>query len=267
MSDIHQPPNSGLVETPTATRNAAAFNPGNDDIFARVAVRYDRLCDIFSLFIHRIWKSRMAARIAAYPPGTILDVASGTGHIPLRVQRAIRKRCGAISPQKLLVTDLCPEMLAIARERLGDGDPWLEFAILDAHCLNEIESESIDLYSISFAMKICDRGPVLREAMRVLKPGGMFFCLEAARIPNEFLHAAYLIYIDWCLPIIGRLAANGDPSAYGYLLHGIHDFPSQTQLASEISLQGFENVRFENMTFGIVALHIARKPHRAIGRE
>ncbi len=96
--------------------------------------------------------------------------------------------------------------------------------------------------------------------MRVLRPGGALFCLEAARIPNGFLHAAYLNYMDWCLPVIGRLAANGDPAAYRYLLVGIHDFPSQTEFADEIRDNGFEAVSFENMTFGIVALHTARKP-------
>lgn len=264
MPGIQHRSDPKFAETPATPGNAAAFSPGTDNVFARVAGRYDQLCDIFSLYIHRIWKSRMAAKIAAHPAGTILDVASGTGHIPLRIQRIIGNRPGATPPEKLLVTDLCPEMLAIARAKLGDGDSWLEFAIMDAHRLDDVESNSIDLYSISFAMKICDRGQVLCEAMRILKPGGIFFCLEAARIPNNFLHAAYLKYMDWCLPVIGRLAANGDPAAYGYLLHGIHEFPSQARFADELAAHGFEDVSFENMTLGIVALHIARKPDRTL---
>jgi len=75
-----------------ATRNAAAFSGETDDVFARVAERYDRLCDVFSIFIHRIWKSRMAARIADEQAGLILDVASGTGDIPQRLQRILRGR-------------------------------------------------------------------------------------------------------------------------------------------------------------------------------
>ena len=243
-----------------ATRNAAAFSAETDDVFARVAERYDRLCDVFSLFIHRIWKSRMAARIADQQAGLILDVASGTGDIPQRLQRILRTRPDRTRPRRLLVTDRCPKMLAIARKKLATCDSNLEFLRLDAHGLNEIESGSVDLYSISFAMKICDRGRVLQEAMRVLKPGGTFYCLEAARIPNRFAHAAYLRYMDWCLPAIGRIAADGDSSAYDYLLRGIHDFPSQALFADELRSHGFENVSFENMTFGIVALHRGRKP-------
>lgn len=251
----------GSKEKAPATReNAASFSPREDNVFARVATRYDWLCDIFSLFIHRYWKARMAARMASHPARTILDVASGTGHIPLRLQALLRNRSGTPPPERLLVTDLCPEMLAVAREKLGDSDPWLEYGIVDAHSLEGIASNSVDLYSISFAMKICDRGPVLREAMRVLRPGGALFCLEAARIPSDILHAAYLKYMDWCLPAIGRLAANGDPAAYRYLLDGIHDFPSQAAFADEIRNHGFEAVSFENLTLGIVALHTARKP-------
>ncbi len=250
-----------------ATSNAADFSSETDDVFARVAGRYDRLCDIFSFFIHRIWKSRMANRIADEQASLILDVASGTGDIPRRLQRILRTRPDRARPNRLLVTDLCPEMLSIARKKLGSGDRYLEYAQLDAHALNEIESDSVDLYSISFAMKICDRSRVLHEAMRVLKPGGMFYCLEAARIPNRYVHAAYLTYMDWCLPAIGWLAADGDNSTYDYLLRGIHDFPSQKLFADELRSHGFEDVSFENMTFGIVALHAARKPHRAQAPE
>jgi ubiquinone/menaquinone biosynthesis C-methylase UbiE len=97
------------------------------------------------------------------------------------------------------------------------------------------------------------------EAFRVLKPGGRFYCLEAARIPFAPLHWLYLKYMDWCLPFIARVAVN-DPSAYNYLLRGIHEFPTQTEFADELRATGFEGVSFENLTFGIVALHRATKP-------
>ncbi|MCB9946642.1 MAG: ubiquinone/menaquinone biosynthesis methyltransferase [Rhodospirillaceae bacterium] len=239
-------------------RNAAAFSAAEDDVFARIAGRYDRLCDVFSLRIHRLWKSHMAARIADHAAGRILDVASGTGDIPLRVLRRLRHRTGEI--EHLIVSDLCPEMLAIARDKLSGTAANLEFALLDAHDLADVPSGSIDVYSISFAMKICDRERVLAEAMRVLKPGGRFLCLEAARIPATPIHRAYLAYMDWCLPLIGRLAADGDASAYAYLLRGIHEVPSQDALAAELQDCGFSDVRYDNLTLGIVAMHVGRKP-------
>jgi ubiquinone/menaquinone biosynthesis methyltransferase len=227
---------------------------GRDDVFARIAGRYDLLCDIFSLGIHRIWKSHMAARIAAHAGETVLDAASGTGHIPLRLlARGSR-------PGVLWVTDTCPQMLALARSRLAGAGEGLKFAVCDATNLEEFEAGTLDVYSISFGMKICDREKVVREAFRVLRPGGRFYCLEAARITFSPLHAAYLLYMDWCMPLIGRIAANGDASAYAYLLKGIHDFPDQEAFAAELRRAGFAPVAYRNLTLGIVALHEAVKP-------
>ena len=237
--------------------NAAAFDPADDNVFARIAGRYDRLCDLFSLGIHRLWKSRMAAEMARHPGGVVLDVASGTGDIPLRMMRRL-ERDGAPTPS-LWVTDICPEMLAIARSKLG-AYPGLTVAEADLHALGGFASGSVDLYSISFGMKICDRPRALAEAFRVLKPGGTFFCLEAARIVVPPLHALYLAYMRWCMPIIGRLATGGDPSAYVYLLKGVHDFPAQQDFCAEIASHGFRDVGYRNFSLGIVALHWATKP-------
>lgn len=236
----------------TGDTNAAEFDPAADDVFSRIAGRYDRLCDAFSLFAHRVWKSRIAELMAQEEAAAALDVASGTGDIPLRL---LRRR----PHQQILVTDICPQMLSRAEQRL-EARSNVTFRLLDAHHL-DLPDQSVDLYSISFGMKICDRARVLSEAYRVLRPGGTFFCLEAARIPFEPLHRAYLAYMNWCLPFIARVATGGDPSAYNYLLRGIHDFPNQQMFAAELERQGFKEVSFQNLTFGIVAIHRGLKPN------
>lgn len=237
-----------------AAGNAASFSPGRDNVFARIAGRYDRLCDVFSLGIHRLWKSHMAWRMAAHADETTLDVASGTGDIPYRMLRR------GPAPRTYWVTDICPEMLALAREKLSDAPNGVRFALCNAEHLADFGDATIDVYSISFGMKICDRRKVVAEAFRVLKPGGRFYCLEAARIPAGPLHAAYLAYMDWCMPLIGRLAASGDASAYEYLLRGVHGFPDQNAFVAELRNAGFASVSYTNLTFGIVALHEATKP-------
>ncbi len=239
--------------------NAAGFRAAADDVFARIASRYDLLCDLFSLCAHRVWKSHIARRIVATPGTLLLDVASGTGDIPLRVLR-YQARAGSAAAKKLLVTDLSPQMLAMARQKLRDAAATVEFQVLDACDLGAIQSNSIDVYSIAFGMKIMDRARVLSEALRVLKPGGTFYCLEAARIPVRWVHAAYLRYMDVCLPFIARIATGGDASAYNYLLQGVHEFPTQQRFAAQLQAAGFEAVSFENQTWGIVALHRAVKP-------
>jgi demethylmenaquinone methyltransferase / 2-methoxy-6-polyprenyl-1,4-benzoquinol methylase len=240
--------------------NAAAFDPARDNVFARIAHRYDRLCDLFSLRIHRLWKSRMAAAIAAHPGAVVLDAASGTGDIPLRVLRRLGDGRG--NGRTIWVTDLCPEMLALARAKL-EGHAAARIAIANVHALAEFPAGSVDLFSISFGMKICDRKRVLAEAFRVLKPGGTFFCLEAARITVAPLHALYLAYMRWCLPTIAKIATGGDASAYDYLVRGIHEFPDQRAFCAEMESFGFRDVTYRNMTLGIVALHEGTKPDAA----
>jgi ubiquinone/menaquinone biosynthesis C-methylase UbiE len=151
-------------------------------------------------------------------------------------------------------------MLAIARRKLAGHGDEVKIAVADVYALEAFPAASVDLFSISFGMKICDRRRVLAEAFRVLKPGGTFFCLEAARIPFAPLHALYLGYMRWCLPVIARIATGGDASAYDYLVRGIHEFPTQRDFCREMEGFGFRDVRYRNMTLGIVALHEGMKP-------
>ncbi|HXQ33859.1 MAG TPA: ubiquinone/menaquinone biosynthesis methyltransferase [Anaerolineales bacterium] len=236
--------------------NAADFHAQQDDVFGRIATRYDLLCDLFSLRIHRLWKRRVAALIAQEPWTCLLDAASGTGDVVLRVahQQVLQLE------QIVITSDISPQMLAIAQKRAGSLAASLDFRVLDAHSMPGIQSDSIDLYSISLGLKICDRSSVLRESMRVLRPGGRFISLEASNIVWPWLHRLYLMYMSLCMPLIGWVATGGDASAYRYLLKGIQEFPSAEMFAAELSSAGFEDVRFERLSFGIVAIHIARKP-------
>jgi ubiquinone/menaquinone biosynthesis methyltransferase len=236
--------------------NAASFDASRDDVFNRIASRYDLLCDLFSLFIHRSWKSRMARRILSLPWRSMLDVASGTGDIALRVVGNF----DAERDRTCIVSDICPAMLDIARRRAARLANAVQFQTLDAHRLATIETASIDLYSISLGMKICDRKLALAEAWRVLRPGGTFICLEASEIPVRLLHRAYLGYMKLCMPVVGWAATGGDSSAYGYLLKGVCGFPGAQAFADEITAQGFVDVKFERLSLGIVAIHSARKP-------
>src|ERR1700751_957345 len=156
--------------------NAASFDAVSDDVFSRIASRYDFLCDLFSLGIHRIWKRRMARRIASERWDNMLDVAAGTGDIALRVVRAL----GDTQGRNCVVSDLCPAMLEIAERRAGPIAGRMQFKVYDAHRLNEVADGSVDLYSISLGMKICDRMRALEQAWRVLKPGGALISLEAS---------------------------------------------------------------------------------------
>lgn len=236
--------------------NAAEFDTQRDDVFGRIASRYDLLCDLFSFGIHRLWKRRVAQVIAKEPWSRLLDCATGTGDIILRVLARREISQG----RQIIASDISPQMLAIAQKRLAVFNSSVELRVLDAHSMPELQAESIDLYSISLGLKICERKKVLREVLRLLRPGGRLVVLEASNISWRGLHHAYLYYMNLCMPVIGWIATRGDSSAYRYLLNGIEKFPTAEQFAQELAALGFEDVSFERLTLGIVAIHTARKP-------
>ena len=235
--------------------NAAGFSANSDDVFGRIAARYGLLCDLFSLGIHRRWKRRVAEVIARESWNELLDVACGTGDIVSRVLSH-----GTRHTQHIVACDLSPQMLGVAERRLSKQRHPVELRCLDANSLSDVASNSVDLYSISLGLKICERRAVVREAMRVLRPGGRLVVLEASNIPVSWIQSAYLRYMSACMPVVGWIATGGDASAYRYLLQGIREFPTAEQLADELREIGFQDVNFERLSFGIVAIHVARKP-------
>jgi len=235
--------------------NSADFDPESDAVFARIAGKYDRMCDVFSLYAHRLWKKRMVDAVCEYRGARVLDVASGTGDIALRLAKRNDGRFGEI-----IASDLCPHMLQVSKQKAARAKADLQHIELDAYDLADIADNSVDVYCISFAMKICARDQVLGEAMRVLRPGGIFLCLEASEIPLRWVHRAYLKYMGIVLPLIARITTDGDPSNYNYLLRGIHNMPNQHAFAAELAAHGLADVDYRNLSLGIVALHRARKP-------
>jgi demethylmenaquinone methyltransferase/2-methoxy-6-polyprenyl-1,4-benzoquinol methylase len=238
--------------------NAAEFTWRRDDVFGRIASRYDLLCDVFSFGLHRLWKRGVARRIASEDWATLLDGATGTGDIILRVLAH-----DITEGRNVIASDVSANMLAIAQRRLAAHTGKVQLKQLDAEAMPSVADGSVDAYSISLGLKICNRGLALSEAFRILRPGGRLIVLEASNIPWKPLHTLYLAYMSVCMPALGWLAAGGDASAYRYLLRGIREFPSADDFAAEVRRYGFEQVTFERQSLGIVAIHTARKPQSA----
>jgi demethylmenaquinone methyltransferase/2-methoxy-6-polyprenyl-1,4-benzoquinol methylase len=222
-------------------------------VFDKVAPRYDLMNDLMSVGLHRLWKDAMADFANPRPCETIYDLAGGTGDIARRLaaraKAAARRSHGA--PARIVVTDINEEMLAAGRKR---GEAGLEWLVADAQAL-PFPPASADLVTIAFGIRnVTDIAAVLREARRVLRPGGRFVCLEFSRLAVAGLEPVYDAYSFRALPAIGKWVAN-DEAAYRYLAESIRRFPDQESFAAMIRDAGFTAVGYRNMTGGVAAMH------------
>jgi len=220
------------------------------DVFARVALRYDLMNDLMSGGIHRLWKASLIDRLAPRPGQLLLDLAGGTGDIA----RRFLDRAG--SGARVIVCDINEAMLRRGRDRALDAGIFrdIAWAAGDAAEL-PLPDASVDACTISFGLRNVTRIPAaLREARRVLKPGGQFLCLEFSRVEPPLLRRAYDLYSFTVLPRLGQVVAR-DRAAYQYLVESIRRFPPQAELAAMMQEAGFEQVSWRSLSGGIAAIH------------
>jgi demethylmenaquinone methyltransferase/2-methoxy-6-polyprenyl-1,4-benzoquinol methylase len=218
------------------------------EVFASVAPRYDLMNDLMSLGIHRIWKRIFVNAIAASPRETLLDLAGGTGDIAFGALERGAKR--------VILTDVNPAMLEVAQKRALDRGitQGLEFAVVDAEHI-PLPDRSVEKVSIAFGLRNCtDKDAVLREARRVLRPGGRFHCLEFSKVGIAPLARIYDTWSFKVLPEIGARVAK-DRDSYEYLAESIRRFPDQETLEDMMRDAGLERVAHRNLSGGIVAIH------------
>lgn len=219
-------------------------------VFDSVASRYDLMNDLMSGGVHRVWKAAMLDWLNPRPEQLLLDVGGGTGDIAFRF---LDRGGGGV-----VVVDINREMLAVGRDRAIDRGllRGLDWVCGDAERL-PIADSSVDAFTIAFAIRNVTRiEAVLREARRVLKPGGRFLCLEFSRVSLPVLDRLYDTYSFRVLPVLGRVVAR-DADAYRYLAESIRRFPPQERFAQMIGAAGLNQVSWRNLSGGIVALHSA----------
>jgi demethylmenaquinone methyltransferase/2-methoxy-6-polyprenyl-1,4-benzoquinol methylase len=226
-------------------------------VFDSVARNYDLMNDLMSGGVHRLWKDAVAARLNPQPGETIIDCAGGTGDMARRyaklARRAQLRRGGADA--RIFVVDYNAEMIAAGREK--GSEPEIAWAVGDAQRL-PLPDASAEAYSIAFGIRnVTDISAALREARRVLKPGGRFLCLEFSRPITEPLRHAYDAYSFKVIPAIGERVAH-DRASYQYLVESIRRFPDQRTFAAMIAEAGFSQVGYTNFTAGVAALHTGR---------
>jgi len=227
------------------------------EVFDAVADRYDVMNDLMSFGIHRLWKSSMIDVLNPRPGKTYLDVAGGTGDIAFRIHERIQSRAKPTDPPpRIMIADINTEMLRVGRQRAEDRGiaDDLEWMALDAQHL-PLPDKSVDAYTIAFGLRnVTDISLALKEAHRVLKPGGRFLCLEFSKVVLPVLDKAYDVYSFNVLPFMGKTVAQ-NPEAYRYLAESIRQFPAQQELCEIMKECGFHNASVRNYSGGIAALH------------
>ncbi|KXS09589.1 ubiquinone/menaquinone [Gonapodya prolifera JEL478] len=235
-------------------------------VFANVADKYDLMNDLMSGGVHRLWKDHFIRTLAPSPTTKLLDVAGGTGDIAFRFLDYVKTANGGLGNASVTVLDINPSMLEVGKKRAAtngystDSD-HISWRVGNAENLESIPDNTYDAYTIAFGIRNCthiDR--VLKEAHRVLKPGGRFMCLEFGKVETPIISNLYDIFSFEIIPTIGQAVAN-DRESYQYLVESIRKFPPQPVFRDMIRSAGFLVVGpgWEDLTFGVAALHSGYK--------
>lgn len=251
MSDTDTPIRSdktthfGFRDVPEAEK--AALVRG---VFNNVASKYDLMNDLMSLGVHRLWKDVLIGRLNPRPDMNLLDVGGGTGDIAFRFLKA--------GGRHVTVCDINKEMLSVGRDRAIDKGvlSGIDWVCGNAESL-PVPDRSMDAFTIAFCIRnVTHIDAALREARRVLKPGGRFLCLEFSKVGLPVLEKLYDVYSFQVLPALGQIVAD-DRDSYQYLAESIRKFPDQDTFAAMIEEAGLEQVRYQNLTGGVAAIHSA----------
>jgi demethylmenaquinone methyltransferase/2-methoxy-6-polyprenyl-1,4-benzoquinol methylase len=219
-------------------------------VFASVASKYDVMNDVMSFGVHRLWKQFTLSLTGLRPGRRALDVAGGTGDLALGMLRQVGKQGSVV------LSDINPNMLERGRDRLLDMGAAgnVECLVADAERL-PFGDNSFDCVTIGFGLRnVTDKAAALNSMLRVLKPGGQLLILEFSRPVAPGLKPLYDAYSFNVLPLLGRFIA-GDEASYRYLAESIRMHPDQETLLEMLRTAGYAQVRYHNLSGGIVALH------------
>lgn len=215
-------------------------------VFSSVARKYDLMNDAMSLGAHRLWKDQFVRRVKPRAGERMLDMAGGTGDIAFRLHAQ-----GA----QVTVADINPEMLGVGMERAEKrGLTGLAWSEQNAEELT-LPDRAFDGYTIAFGIRnVTHIDKALREAHRVLRHGGRFYCLEFSTTLWPGFAEVYDAYSHHLVPRIGKALA-GDAESYRYLIESIRRFPPMAEFEAMIRAAGFAQTKVEPVLGGLVAIH------------
>ena len=219
-------------------------------VFQDVFDKYDLMNDLMSMGIHRLWKRKLINWLNPQENTKLIDVASGTGDITKLFLQKINNK------GYVYCVDENNEMLNLNKKKFGERTN-IKWFCNNAEKL-PFKDNYFDYYTISFGIRNVENiNNTLKEAYRVLKPGGRFLCLEFSKVKNEILNKFYKTYSK-SIPRLGKFVI-GKSEPYEYLINSIEKFYNQEEFFEKIKQQNFSNISYRNLTGGITAIHSAWK--------
>ena len=219
-------------------------------VFHSVATKYDLMNDLMSGGIHRLWKQFTIETSGVRAGQSVLDIAGGTGDLTMPFSRIVGQ------DGQVVLADINSSMLNVGRDRLLDKGfaNNVMYTQADAQYL-PFDDNSFDCVSIAFGLRnVTDKDLAFRSMLRVLKPGGKLLVLEFSKPVNPIIEKIYDRYSFSILPRLGKWVTN-DADSYQYLAESIRMHPDQETLKGMMCDAGFAQVRYHNLTAGVVALH------------
>jgi len=215
------------------------------ETFRILAPHYDRLCDIMTLGLHRRWRRALADMANAMPAECILDVAGGSGETAKTLM---------VPGRQVIVVDFSLPMLLVGRSLGLSGLYW----VAGSSAALPFPANSMDAVTIAFGLRnVTYVGATLREVLRVLRPGGCFYCLEVSQ-PWKMLRPVHHAFCRYAVPRLGLHVTHAE-RAFDYLVESIHGFPGHDEIRDLMEHVGFRDVHYRALSFGIACIHIGSK--------
>jgi demethylmenaquinone methyltransferase / 2-methoxy-6-polyprenyl-1,4-benzoquinol methylase len=221
-----------------------------NDLFARIARRYDFINDLQSFGLHRLWKRRVANLAQAAPGTRALDLCCGTGDITFALAQRGADATGL---------DFSPQMLEVAGERnLKSHRANLKFMEGDAQKIPFAEN-TFDIVTVGYGLRNLTRWESgVDEMFRVAKPGARLIVLDFGKPANVLWRTLYFTHLRLSVPLIGLLFC-GNAQAYAYILESLKHYPAQLAVAEKMRALKLKNVQVINLLGGAMAINYAEK--------